>query len=85
MPTKKPTAAELLTLITERAEALRKAGVRAVQVDNFSVQFTPYAEPPPPATDAVEEGPFVDPLEDPATYQNGRVPGFTREDDSELA
>jgi hypothetical protein len=85
MPAKKPTAAEILTLITERAEALRKAGVLVVQVDNFSVQLVPWSEPPPPATAAVEEGPFIDPLEDPATYQNGRVPGFTRDEDSDLA
>lgn len=82
MPTRKPTASDILTLIAERAESLRKAGVLAVQVDNFSVQLAPYSEPSPIAIGGPEtEIAHSDPLRDPATYADGRVPGFTREED----
>lgn len=81
---KKPTPAEILTLIADRAESLRKAGVTAVQVDNFSVRLAPWSEPAPTERPGDEdEGPFVDPLQDPATYQRGAVPGFVREPDDE--
>lgn len=83
MPPRKPTPADILTLIAERAESLRRAGVLAVQVDNFSVQLAPYSEPDPVADrpGPVEVEMHSDPLRDPATYADGRVPGFTREED----
>lgn len=78
MPPKKPTAAELLTLIADRAEALRKAGVLVVQVDGFSAQLAPWTEPGQPDR-SVAEPTYSDPLLDPSTYPGGRVPGFERE------
>lgn len=78
-PRSKPSAADILTLIAERAESLRRAGVTSVHVD-FSLTLAPWEEPPTiPNTSQQEEPSFIDPLEDPATYQNGRVPGFQRD------
>jgi len=78
MATRKLTAAETLTLIAERAESLRKAGVLVVQVDGFSAQLAPWVDPVIPGRAQVVEQ-YADPLNDPATYPSGRVPGFERE------
>jgi hypothetical protein len=77
-PTKKLTAAETLTLIADRAEALRKAGVLVVQVGEFSAQLAPWNDPGQPDRSPAEQT-YSDPLLDPATYPGGRVPGFERE------
>lgn len=78
MANRKSTAAETLSLIAERAEALRKVGVLVVTVDGFSVQLAPWADPGQPDR-SVAEPTYADPLSDPATYPGGRVPGFERE------
>ena len=80
-PAAKPTPAELMDLIADRAAALIAAGVTSLTIDGFSVQL---AKPTPAAT-AEPAKPrakqHVGPLLDPATYPGGRVPGFTREDE----
>lgn len=80
MPTKKPTAADLLTLIAARAEDLRRAGVLSVHLEGIgSWQLAPYEPPAEKSTAATDDGPHIDPLQDPATYQRGVVPGFARD------
>lgn len=79
----KTSPAAILTLIAQRAEALRKAGVTAVTIDNFSVQFAPYAEPSRESESADDEPRMTDPLHDPATYQGGVVPGFSLDGEGE--
>lgn len=81
MATRKPSAADVLTLIAERAETLRKAGVLVVQVDGFSAQFAPWHDPGVPERERTTAEQYSDPLLDPATYPGGRVPGFERESD----
>lgn len=76
----RPGAAELMSLIAERAPALIAAGVTSLSIDGFAVTLAP--PPPVPANvPKPEESPrqHIDPLRDPSTYPGGRVPGFTRE------
>lgn len=80
-PATKPTAAELMDLITSRAPALIAAGVTELEIDGFAVKLS---APPPAATPVAKAAPVrqhVDPLQDPSTYAGGRVPGYTRDDD----
>lgn len=87
MPPVKQKPSDLLTLIVERAEALRKAGVASVQLDGCSFTLTPYYEPPaaPERREADPQEP-EDPLSDPATFglrPGSRLPGFSRDEESE--
>ena len=67
-PTKKPTTADLLTLIAERGPALRAAGVRSFTIDGFSVELGP-AEPAQAEQDDNPPAPVItDPLDDPDTF-----------------
>lgn len=64
--------AAALDVIASRAEGLRRAGVRRVQVGEVTAELDPFVDvakrgsdrPPPPA----------DPLDDPSSYPNGEVP-----------
>lgn len=77
-PAKKPTAADLIALIIARAPALHAAGVTSLSIDGFAVTLT---APPAPVA-ALPEPPaatqHIDPMQDPATFPGGRIPGFTR-------
>mgnify|MGYP001589655937 CR=1 FL=1 len=85
MSARKPTPADILALIIERAIALRQAGVTKLSLDNFSVSFAPFEPIAPAPTRADREAESVEPqnpLDDPATYgRSGSVPGFQREED----
>jgi len=71
--------AELLDLLIDRAEKLRKAGIVSAQLGDFRVELRPF-EPDIPADFGKrkddEELPS-DPLHDADTY-GGRVPGRAR-------
>lgn len=77
MAARKPTADQVLGLIADRAETLRRAGVTKVAVEGFSFELAPF-EPDVPAAKAEPEVHYANPLDDPATFPNGRVPGFNR-------
>ncbi len=83
MAARKPTPSDILTLIADRAESLRKAGVLVVQVGDFSAQLAPWTEDAPASTTRDAEREYSDPLHDPSTYPGGRVPGFDRPDDGD--
>lgn len=65
----KTTLADTLSLIAERAPALRAAGVRVVDVENVHFELDP-PEPPEPKLlpDADQDEDEVAPLDDPMTY-----------------
>ncbi len=71
-----PTAAEWLDLLIERADALRKAGVTHVDLGGCAVTLAPPPVEMPIERDRPEPAEDLDPLNDPATYADGRVPGF---------
>lgn len=87
MPPVKQKPADLLTLIADRAFALRKAGVQRVELDGMAFTLLPYHEPPASVTERTEmDVEESDPLLDPATFglaPGSRLPGFTREDEEE--
>ncbi len=79
-PAKKPpTAADaLIDLIISRAPALIAAGVTSLSMDGLAVMLAP---PPAPAAHVDEPSAptqHIDPMQDPATYPGGRIPGFSR-------
>jgi hypothetical protein len=78
-PIKKPTPAEWLCLIAEKAKGLREAGVTRLQLEGCDVAFAPY-HPPGPSSSNGEEVDPKDPLEDPDTY-GGWVPRMRRRDE----
>ena len=71
---------ELIDLVIERADALRKAGVRRLEIGGAVIELAPHEvelhdEDAEPRSDR-----YVDPLDDPATYGlRGFVPGFQRQ------
>ena len=74
---------EIVNLLAERAPALRAAGVTSFTIGDFAVDFAPHEQPPPPPRRRADEDDPApdassDPMQDPATYGGGRVPGFTR-------
>lgn len=71
--------AELLDLLIAKAPALIAAGVTHVSVSGMSADLT---SPPQSIVVAPQSNPpvFLDPLNDPATFPGGRVPGFRREE-----
>lgn len=74
------TATEWIDTVIERAGALRKAGVSTISIDGCSVTLAPLAADEGPTGPSVAQD-SDDPLFNPATYPNGIVPGFTREED----
>lgn len=83
MATTRKYPARWLDVIVEKAPALRKAGVLRVEVDGFSAELAPYAEPIRPALEK-ERDPeieYEDPFDDPEMYGLGpgaKTPGFQR-------
>ncbi len=81
----KPTPGELMTLIVERAPALRAAGVRELQIGDFKVLLelpelgaATGASAPAETTELETD----DPLNDPMTFgRKTSVPGFERHRD----
>ena len=71
------SAEQLLDLIEKHAPGLRKAGVLSVSIEGLSAQLAP-APIEVPAGNAEPAGePGADPLQDPALYPGGIVPGYT--------
>ncbi len=83
-PRAKPSPAELMTLIAERAPELIAAGVTSMSIDGFSVTLhpPPTADVPAPKPDEIAKS-HIDPLRDPSTYPGGRIPGFNRDEEYE--
>jgi hypothetical protein len=75
---RKPSADEVLGLIADRAEQLRRAGVTRVAVEGFSFELAPLEPEPVVPPKAEPEVHYTSALDDPSTYANGRVPGFER-------
>lgn len=78
MPPAKSSPAALIDLIIARAPALLAAGVTSLSVDGFTVTLS---LPPPAAADVPAPAPptqHIDPMQDPATFQGGKLPGFVR-------
>jgi hypothetical protein len=75
-------AAELMTLIVERAPALIAAGVTSLAIGDFTVELAapPAAMPPMPKPKELPTQ-HIDPMKDSSTYPGGRIPGFTKEDE----
>lgn len=72
--------AQLLDLLIDRAPKLREAGVLRVQLEGLlSFELAPVA---PEIDDGEDRQPenyeHSDPLQDPATFPGGHVPGFRR-------
>ena len=77
----KPTLAEVLDTLTEKAPSLRAAGVSRGRIGDIEFVLEP---PPEPFSfeqgDAPAESP-TSPMQDPAPYgfrRGGRVPGYQR-------
>jgi hypothetical protein len=74
---------ELIDVLLKRAPELQAAGYTSISIGELSATFGP---PPAPPTDMRgfdvssndSPPPPLDPLQDPATYPGGRVPGFQR-------
>lgn len=72
----------MLTLLEARAPGLRKVGVVSFAIEGLSVNLLPAPpEIPPVDPKDVPGPPPVDPLQDPALYPGGVVPGYTLEDE----
>ena len=71
----KPTAAEWLELLAEKAPELRKAGVARIELEGCLVQFAP--EQPDLVPLRPREQDLTDPLDDPDLY-GGQVPTLSR-------
>lgn len=69
--------ADRLALIAERAPALRRAGVTQITDGDCSFTLAPF-EPEPVAQPRLEQvaDDNSDPLFDPASYPDGKVPGY---------
>lgn len=77
MATLDMTPADWMTLVTERAPALRRAGVTTIELAGCVLDLAPWDAPSVgDAPAARAESSTSDPLFDPATYHDGRVPGF---------
>jgi hypothetical protein len=72
------TAAEFVALLEQHAPRLRDAGVLSIQVDGAGATFAP-APPPKVDLQAAAQPATSDPLDDPALYQGGAVPGYELE------
>lgn len=69
---------KLIDLLIEKGPRLRESGVLYVEVGNVKAQLAAI-DPPSEALDNGKPEPeFSDPLEDPALYGNGVVPGFAK-------
>ena len=71
-----------IDLVLERAAELRQAGV--LQIGPSTATLAPYVEPTPTSdTTSASSAPTppqaLHPLDDPASYPDGIVPGFTIE------
>lgn len=69
-----------IDLVIKRAAELRAAGITSIGCDGMTAEIATAApstdDKPLPKTD---EEPECDPLDDPASYRGGVVPGFTIE------
>jgi hypothetical protein len=70
----------VLDAVAGCAQALRAAGVLRVRVEGgVELDLAPDAALPVQGSRDVDQGEYVDPLEDPDTFaMGGRVPGFQR-------
>jgi hypothetical protein len=71
--------AELLDLVIEKAEALRRVGVLELELAGCSLKLAPFEAEAPASTEEPAHVGHVDPLSDPRTFGlHGQVPGFER-------
>ena len=77
-----PTAAELIDLLIDRAPRLIAVGITSLSIDGMSATLSkPAAVAAPAGKPQPVAKQHSDPMRDPATYQGGKVPGFTREEE----
>ncbi|MBA2540468.1 MAG: hypothetical protein H0V17_12580 [Deltaproteobacteria bacterium] len=77
----KPTTAELLSLLAERAPGLRAAGVTSFTVDGFTAQLTAHDPPLEQGAARDDDAGPTDAFDDPITFGRSRgVPGYRREE-----
>lgn len=81
-PTKKPTPAQWLDLLIEKAPLLREAGVLEIDLEGCAVTLAP-VEPDlshlmvaPTTNNEASMAQHMDALDDPDTYPNGQVAGY---------
>lgn len=75
------TPADIVMLLINKAEALRRVGVQKLKMGETEVVLMPYnSEPVEPVEPALEElvEETGDPLTSSATFIGGRVPGYRR-------
>lgn len=74
-----PSLALMLDLLIAKAPAMRRAGILNLSIDGLSVVLAEDVPDPvkPDKHDATPPEP-LDPMNDPATYGGGPVPGFQR-------
>jgi hypothetical protein len=73
------TGADWIALLLRHAKELREVGVLSIRIDGAAATFAPPLPAPSEATAAAPDDP--DPLNNPALYPDGRVPGYTLEPD----
>lgn len=75
-----PRADDWIDTVISRAVEMRAAGISTITIDGCSVTLTALESPIADLEAVVTEAePDADPLNSPATYADGRVPGFERE------
>ena len=68
-----------LDVLIEKAKGLRSAGVSNLAMGSISINLLPEeATDPGVKRSEPEQKDFADPLDDPASYGGGVVPGFKR-------
>lgn len=79
-PAKLPYHSDLIDLLIRRAPALYAAGVTSLSIDGLSATIGAAVAQPTESDETVTPPPkqHIDPMQDPASYPSGRVPGFTR-------
>lgn len=75
--------AEMVEMLIEKAEALRKAGVTRLKLGDTEVVFDPYVPEPKteqvdPELDRMIASESYDPLKSSSTFIGGRVPGYRK-------
>lgn len=70
--------AQLLDLLIDRAPKLREAGVMRVELEGLCLVLAPPEQMLDDREERDEDIEHADPLQDPATFPGGRVPGYRR-------
>lgn len=73
---------KLIALLIKRAPELIAVGVTSLSIEGMSATLSKPAPAPGPVPDKRPVArQHVNPMQDPATYPGGVVPGFTRDED----